>query len=131
MVRDSKMAGMVAGLLLAVGGLVIAVSTAQMRVPPMHAKVGPQIFPYVAAGVLILLGIILTVVFRKTIYKPGGDAPAGIVILFLLGLAVKENCDLAYLDGLDSSACVKMDVIRDRCIVQGDLLAGLINITFR
>lgn len=57
MVRDSKMAGMVAGLLLAVGGLVIAVSTAQMRVPPMHAKVGPQIFPYVAAGVLILLGI--------------------------------------------------------------------------
>ena len=29
------------------------------------------------AIVLILLGIILTVVFRKTIYKPGGDAPAG------------------------------------------------------
>lgn len=51
------MAGMVAGLLLAVAGIIIAVSTSQMRIPPMHAKVGPQVFPYVASGVLILLGI--------------------------------------------------------------------------
>lgn len=56
MERESKTAGIVAGLLLAVVGILIAWSTSQMRVPPMHAKVGPQIFPYAAAVVLIFLG---------------------------------------------------------------------------
>lgn len=61
MARESKTAGIVAGLMLAVIGLLIAWSTSQMRVPPMHAKVGPQIFPYVAAAALVLLGLCFVV----------------------------------------------------------------------
>lgn len=56
MERESKTAGIVAGLLLAAVGILIAWSTSQMRVPPMHAKVGPQLFPYVAAIALLVVG---------------------------------------------------------------------------
>lgn len=56
MERESKMAGIVAGLLLAVVGVLIAWSTSHMRVPPMHAKVGPQVFPYFAAAALLIVG---------------------------------------------------------------------------
>lgn len=56
MARDSKTAGIVAGLMLAAIGVLIAWSTSQMRIPPMHAKVGPQVFPYFAAAALILVG---------------------------------------------------------------------------
>jgi putative tricarboxylic transport membrane protein len=61
MQRETKTAGMVAGLLLVVVGLVIAWSTSQMRVPPMHAKVGPQVFPYFAAAALVILGVVFAV----------------------------------------------------------------------
>jgi len=50
-------AGIVAGLLLALTGVLVAWSTALMRVPPMHAKVGPQVFPYFAAAALVCLGV--------------------------------------------------------------------------
>ena len=56
MERESKTAGVVAGLLLAAVGVLIAWSTSQMRVPPMHAKVGPQVFPYFAAAALLIVG---------------------------------------------------------------------------
>jgi putative tricarboxylic transport membrane protein len=58
MQRESKTVGLVAGLLLVIVGILIAWSTSQMRVPPMHAKVGPQLFPYVAAVVLVVLGVL-------------------------------------------------------------------------
>lgn len=56
MERESKMAGIIAGLLLAIVGILIAWSTSQMRVPPMHAKVGPTLFPYFAAAALLVVG---------------------------------------------------------------------------
>jgi putative tricarboxylic transport membrane protein len=46
--RDSK-AGILIGLVLAAAALVIAYNTSQMRIPPTYAKVGPQVFPYLAA----------------------------------------------------------------------------------
>lgn len=50
-------AALVIALALAVIGAVIIWQTTQMRVPPIQAKVGPQVFPYVIAGGLILLSI--------------------------------------------------------------------------
>lgn len=50
-------AAFVIALVLALIGGVIIWQTAQMRVPPIQAKVGPQVFPYVIAGGLILLSI--------------------------------------------------------------------------
>ena len=58
---QTKTAGLVAGLLLVIVGILIAWSTSQMRVPPMHAKVGPQVFPYVAAAALVVLGVLFAV----------------------------------------------------------------------
>lgn len=50
-------AAFVIAAVLAVIGAVIIWQTSQMRVPPIQAKVGPQVFPYVIAGGLILLSI--------------------------------------------------------------------------
>ena len=51
------MAGLIAGLLLALLAALIAWSTWQMRIIPVHAKVGPQMFPYFAAVALAIVGI--------------------------------------------------------------------------
>ena len=51
------MAGLIAGLLLALLAALIAWSTWQMRIIPVHAKVGPQMFPYFAALALAIVGI--------------------------------------------------------------------------
>lgn len=53
-------AGLAIGLgLIALGG-VIAVSTSGMQVPPTYAKVGPRVFPFLAAAVLAGLGALFT-----------------------------------------------------------------------
>ena len=50
-------AALVIALVLAVIAAVIIWQTSMMRVPPIQAKVGPQVFPYVIAGGLVLLSI--------------------------------------------------------------------------
>ncbi len=50
-------AALVIALVMAAIAAVIIWQTAQMRVPPIQARVGPQVFPYVIAGGLILLAI--------------------------------------------------------------------------
>ncbi|MEW5965301.1 MAG: tripartite tricarboxylate transporter TctB family protein [Pseudomonadota bacterium] len=53
-------AGLAIGLgLVALGG-VIATSISGMQVPPTYAKVGPRIFPFLAAGLLAGLGALFT-----------------------------------------------------------------------
>ena len=54
--RDSK-AGIAAGLALVILALIIAYSTSQMKIAPTYAKVGPQVFPYLAAAALGLTGL--------------------------------------------------------------------------
>lgn len=54
--RETKTAGVAAGLLLAIVGVLIAWSTSQMRILQVHSKVGPQVFPYVAAAALVIVG---------------------------------------------------------------------------
>ncbi|MDB5551875.1 MAG: tripartite tricarboxylate transporter TctB family protein [Rhizobium sp.] len=56
MKQETRVAGIVAGLLLALLGLLIAWSTWQMKVPFIHAKVGPQYFSYAAAFALAVCG---------------------------------------------------------------------------
>lgn len=50
-------AALVIALVLAVIAAVIIWQTSQMRVPPIQARVGPTVFPYVIAGGMILLSI--------------------------------------------------------------------------
>ena len=55
--RRPDRAALVIALVLAVIAAVIIWQTSMMRVPPIQAKVGPQVFPYVIAGGLVLLSI--------------------------------------------------------------------------
>ena len=69
-------AGYVAGLgLVALAGLV-GLDTARMQVPPTYAKVGPQVFPYLAALALAGAGVFFIAeayLKRPTALRP--DAP--------------------------------------------------------
>ena len=50
-------AALAIALVLAIIAAVIIWQTSMMRVPPIQAKVGPTVFPYVIAGGLIILAI--------------------------------------------------------------------------
>jgi putative tricarboxylic transport membrane protein len=50
-------AALVIALVLAAIAAVIVWQTSQMRVPPIQAKVGPTVFPYIIAGGLALLSV--------------------------------------------------------------------------
>jgi putative tricarboxylic transport membrane protein len=50
-------AALVIAVILAAIAAVIVWQTSQMRVPPIQAKVGPTVFPYIIAGGLFLLAI--------------------------------------------------------------------------
>jgi len=74
MKQESRTAGIVAGLLLAVLGALIALSTSQMRIAPNYAKMGPQIFPYVAAVALGFVGLCFLIqAFRSGSEKLAAD----------------------------------------------------------
>lgn len=63
--RPDGAALVIAGVLAALA-LVIIWQTAQMRVPPVQAKVGPTVFPYVVAGGMLVLafGTVLSAIRR-------------------------------------------------------------------
>jgi putative tricarboxylic transport membrane protein len=50
-------AALVIAAILAVIAAVIIWQTSQMRVPPIQARVGPTVFPYIIAGGLLLLSL--------------------------------------------------------------------------
>jgi putative tricarboxylic transport membrane protein len=52
-------AGLAIGLGFVSIGVVIAISTSAMQIPPTYAKVGPEVVPYLVAGVLAGLGTVI------------------------------------------------------------------------
>jgi len=85
-------AALVIAMVLAVLALVVIWQTAQMRVPPIQAKVGPTVFPYVVAGGLLLLavGTLVSALRRgfpqrtRDNLKPIGWVVAGLLAQMLL-----------------------------------------------
>jgi putative tricarboxylic transport membrane protein len=66
-------AGLVAGLaFIALAGL-IGVDTARMQVPPTYAKVGPQVFPYLATVALASVGLFF--IYEAATRKPTALSP--------------------------------------------------------
>lgn len=55
--NEGRRAGVIAGAALVGLGVLMAVSTSGMQVPPTYAKVGPQVFPYIAAAILVAAGL--------------------------------------------------------------------------
>ena len=54
--RPDGAALVIAAILAAIAAVIIW-QTSQMRVPPIQARVGPTVFPYIIAGALILLSL--------------------------------------------------------------------------
>jgi putative tricarboxylic transport membrane protein len=57
--RRPSLAGLLIGLGLIAVAAVIAADAANMRVPPVHAKVGPRVFPYVVSCGMALAGAVI------------------------------------------------------------------------
>jgi len=58
---ESKLAEILLGLGLTALGLFFAVETTAIKIAPIYAKVGPTVFPWIAAVVLIVLGILFSI----------------------------------------------------------------------
>jgi putative tricarboxylic transport membrane protein len=57
---DQRSSGAIAVALgLVAVGLVVGYETTQIAMTPIYAKVGPKVFPYMVAGGLVLLGLVL------------------------------------------------------------------------
>lgn len=55
----SSVAGLLIGLGLIAIAAVIATDAMNMRVPPVHAKVGPRVFPYVVSSGMAVAGAVI------------------------------------------------------------------------
>ena len=82
-------AALVIAAVLAVIAAVIIWQTSQMRVPPVQAKVGPTVFPYIIAGGLLLLsvGTVLDALRRNF---PARDKDNYIPIAWIIGGLVAQ-----------------------------------------
>jgi putative tricarboxylic transport membrane protein len=106
-------AGILAGLWLVALGLVIAFDTARMQVPPTYARVGPQVFPYIAGVALAGAGlffVIETMLGRATALRPENEvtdwnALAAISVGFLAQIVLIERIGFIL-----SSACLFLAV---------------------
>ena len=86
--RPDGAALVIAAVLAAIAAVIIW-QTSQMRVPPVQAKVGPTVFPYIIAGGLLLLsvGTVLDAVRRKF---PARDDDNYVPILWIIGGLVAQ-----------------------------------------
>ncbi|WP_240232296.1 tripartite tricarboxylate transporter TctB family protein [Devosia lacusdianchii] len=82
-------AALVIAAILAAIAVVIIWQTSQMRVPPIQARVGPTVFPYIIAGGLILLAI-GTVVSALRNGFPARDNDNFVPIFWILGGLVAQ-----------------------------------------
>ena len=86
--RPDGAALVIAAVLAAIAAVIIW-QTSQMRVPPVQAKVGPTVFPYIIAGGLLLLsvGTVLDAMRRKF---PARDDDNYVPILWIIGGLVAQ-----------------------------------------
>jgi putative tricarboxylic transport membrane protein len=113
MTKKMPVAGLLIGLGLVITAAVIGYDAMNMRVPPIHAKVGPRVFPILVACGLALAGALTLLSARRgdfpeaegdtdwtalgiiaaglivhwNILKPLGFIPAGIVLFLAVSTA--------------------------------------------
>ncbi|WP_172122443.1 MULTISPECIES: tripartite tricarboxylate transporter TctB family protein [unclassified Devosia] len=86
--RPDGAALVIAAVLAAIAGVIIW-QTSQMRVPPIQAKVGPTVFPYVIAGGLLLLSAGTLVEAMRGKF-PARDRDNYVPILWIVGGLVAQ-----------------------------------------
>lgn len=93
MTRNWSLAGLSIGLGLLVVAAVIGYDAAQMRVPPIHAKVGPRVFPIIVSIGLAVCGLALVWQSRSKVSFPDaeGDTDWTAIAVIAAGLIVHMN----------------------------------------
>jgi putative tricarboxylic transport membrane protein len=86
----------VAGLLIGLGliaiAAVIATDAMNMRVPPVHAKVGPRVFPYLVSCGLALSGAAIAwQAWTRNFLVEAQDTAWGSVAIIAAGLVLQIN----------------------------------------
>ena len=76
------------GLGLAAAGVALGVLTLEIRVPKVHAKVGPTVFPWAVAGGLVLVGAALA--WRAWRQRAPGT-PRDLTALAILSLGLLQQ----------------------------------------
>jgi putative tricarboxylic transport membrane protein len=85
-------AGLVIGLGLIAIAAVVAVDATNMRVPPIHAKVGPRVFPYlVSIGLAVAGAIIAWQAWTRRFVTEEQETDWGAVAIIAAGLVVHMN----------------------------------------
>ena len=86
------MAGLLIGLGLIAIAAVIAVDAMNMRVPPVHARVGPRVFPYlVSCGLAISGAVIAWQSWTRSFLVEAQDTDWGAVAIIAAGLVLQIN----------------------------------------
>lgn len=70
-----KPAEVLVGLGIAALGAFIAVETTTIEFAPVYAKVGPQVIPYIAAGGLVLMGLLFAGLALRAEMPPPQSSP--------------------------------------------------------
>jgi putative tricarboxylic transport membrane protein len=88
----SSLAGLLIGLGLIAIAAVIATDAMNMRVPPVHAKVGPRVFPYVvSSGMAVAGAVIAWQAWRRTFTVEDQQTDWGAVAVIAAGLILHMN----------------------------------------
>ncbi len=92
MTKQLSLAGVFIGLGLLVTAAVIGWDAMHMRVPPVHAKVGPGVFPILVSCGLAITGVITLLSARNGNFRaPEGDADWRAVAIMFAGLVLHLN----------------------------------------
>lgn len=90
--RRSSLAGLLIGLGLIAIAAVIAADAMNMRVPPVHAKVGPRVFPYlVSSGLAVSGAVIAWQWWRRSFRVEEQETDWGAVAVIAAGLILHMN----------------------------------------
>lgn len=87
-----SVAGLLIGLGLIVIAAVIAVDALGMRVPPIHAKVGPRVFPWLVSSGLAVCGAVLAwQAWTRSFAEAEAATDWGAVAIISAGLVLHMN----------------------------------------
>lgn len=90
--RGRSLAGLLIGLGLIAVAAVIASDAMHMRVPPVHAKVGPRVFPYlVSCGLAVSGAAIAWQAWSRSFLVEAQDTDWGAVAIIAAGLVLQIN----------------------------------------
>lgn len=114
------------GLGLAVAGVALGAMTLDLRVPPIHAKIGPTAFPWIVAGGLVLIGGFLA---WRGWRQPAAPAPRDLVAPAILAVGLLQQILLVSWAGFVPTAALLFTAVaiafgRRRPLV--DLAIGLV-----